>query len=365
MAISKFINGFPIGQDGRLHIIKIPSIVVVGEGAIEKVPDVVEKLGIDRVLMVTGTTTWNIAGNLVFRLLKEQGVKTFVHYVKIPSMSAVEPAVSFYYENGGFDVVIGVGGGKNLDVGKVIAKKTNSLFISVPTTSSHDGIASPFASLIERKGKYSLIAATPIAVIADTEIIANEPTRFFRAGVGDVIANINAVEDWKLARDVVGEYYGEYAANLAVMSAMHLIKNINDLLEDRVKAVRTLIEALISSGIAMGIAGSSRPGSGAEHLFSHALDGLAKQPALHGEQCALGTVMMLYYRGDDRWTEIRDYLLTLGLKLKASSLGLTQAEIIEALIRAPSIRPDRYTILHHKPLTSYLAKQLAKETGVI
>jgi len=365
MVINRFINGFPIGHDGKLHIIKIPSIIVVGEKAIEKVSDVASKLGAERALLVTGSTTWRIAGRIVRDLLEGEGIRVFTHYVNKASMSYVKPAISFYYANGGFDIVVGVGGGKNLDVGKVIAKETGSLFISVPTTPSHDGIASPFASLIERKGKHSMVATTPIAVIADTEIIAKAPKRFFKAGIGDVIANINAVEDWKLARDVVGEYYGEYAANLSLLSALHLMKNLSDLISDEIKATRTLIEALISSGIAMGIAGSSRPGSGSEHLISHALDGLAAKPALHGEQCALGTIMMLYYRGSDKLLEVYDFLMNVGMPLKAYELGLSPEEIIQALVKAPSIRPNRYTILHHKPLTLEKAKILAKEAGVI
>ena len=56
---------------------------------------------------------------------------------------------------------------------------------------------------------------------------------------------------------------------------------------------------MISSGMAISIAGNSRPASGSEHKFSHALDMIAPKPALHGEQCGVGTIMMMYLHGGD------------------------------------------------------------------
>ena len=60
-----------------------------------------------------------------------------------------------------------------------------------------------------------------------------------------------------------------------------------------------LVGSLILSGISMGIAGSSKPASGAEHKFSHALDAISKSSSLHGEQTALGLIIATYLRGDD------------------------------------------------------------------
>ncbi len=51
-------------------------------------------------------------------------------------------------------------------------------------------------------------------------------------------------------------------------------------------AIRYLIEALILTGVAMGLIGVSRPASGSEHQLSHfwEMDSIAKgeQPELHG-----------------------------------------------------------------------------------
>jgi len=113
----------------------------------------------------------------------------------------------------------------------------------------------------------------------------------------------------------------------------------------------------------MSIAGSSRPASGSEHMFSHALDIVAEKPALHGEQCGVGTIMMMSLHGGD-WKRIREVLKCIGAPVTAEELGVDRDEIIEALLMAHRIRPERYTILG-SGLTKGAAIKLAKKTGII
>jgi len=128
--------------------------------------------------------------------------------------------------------------------------------------------------------------------------------------------------------------------------------------------VRDLVEGLISTGVAAGIAGSSRPCSGSEHLFSHALDAIAPGRALHGEQCGIGTIMMAKLQGLD-WQRVRRALKSVKTPTRASDTELSDDEIVRALVKARSIRPDRYTILSKVKFTSQTARELARETGVI
>ena len=107
----------------------------------------------------------------------------------------------------------------------------------------------------------------------------------------------------------------------------------------------------------MAIAGTSRPASGAEHLFSHALDKLEASNAMHGEQCGVGTIMMEYLHGGD-WKKIRDALSMLGAPVTAKELGLKDEEVIKALEIAHSIRPERYTVLGKEGLTTATASMM-------
>jgi glycerol-1-phosphate dehydrogenase [NAD(P)+] len=131
------------------------------------------------------------------------------------------------------------------------------------------------------------------------------------------------------------------------------------------EGVRILVEALVSSGVSMCIAGSSRPASGSEHLFSHALEIVAPGKALHGEAVALGTVIMLYIYGDPLWRRIKSVMEKIGLPTKARELGVTGEELVKALTIAHTIRPERYTILSESGLSREAAIKALKETGVI
>jgi len=114
----------------------------------------------------------------------------------------------------------------------------------------------------------------------------------------------------------------------------------------------------------MSIAGSSRPCSGSEHLFSHALDLIAPKPATHGQQCGVGTIMMAHVHKMN-WKRVKETLRKVGAPTTAEELGIEPEHIIQALIRAQAIRPERYTILKEKRLSRDSAKKLAKATGVI
>jgi len=128
--------------------------------------------------------------------------------------------------------------------------------------------------------------------------------------------------------------------------------------------VREIVEALISTGVAACIAGSSRPCSGAEHLFSHALDKLEPGVGLHGEKCGIGTIMIAKLQGQD-WKKIIKTLKSVGAPTTAKEIGLKSKTLAKALTIAQSLRPERYTILKEANMTEKKAITLAKNTRVL
>ncbi|WP_434731916.1 NAD(P)-dependent glycerol-1-phosphate dehydrogenase [Thermogladius sp. KZ2Tp1] len=349
-----------------IHEIKLPFIVVVGSRVLGKTAGVLEALGGrpgDLVGIVTGRSTFEIAGREVAENLKASGFRVRVFEAGEASVGEAERiAEQARGENVGF--VLGVGGGRSIDLAKFAAGRAGARMVSAPTAPSHDGIASPFASLRGLERPTSVYATTPSAIIADTGVISRAPRRLILAGVGDLLGKFTAVKDWRLAHRLKGEYYGEYAAQLALMSAKHVLRYHELIASGSEEGVRILVEALISSGVAMCIAGSSRPASGSEHLFSHALDLLAPGRALHGEQVALGTILMLYLYGDKKWRLVRDVMRKIGLPTRADEIGVPAETIVKALTIAHKIRPERYTILGENGLAWEAAWRLVKETGV-
>ena len=353
-------NGKPSPHvEAGYHLMELPTKVLIGDGVISKLGDFVkDSAGGKRVVVASGS---NVASKI--RRAVESSLPMAPIWVEVAAADTenVDRVMRAATET---SCIIGVGGGKSVDVGKLAAFKLHLPFYSVPTSASHDGISSPFASLKGLDRPYSLMAKPPVGILADVDVIASAPRRLLASGCGDLVSKLTAVKDWELAHSVTGEYFGSYSASLALMSANAVLDHSKTIGTFSKDSVRDLVEGLISTGVAAGIAGSSRPCSGSEHLFSHYLDRLAPDRGLHGEKCGMGTIMMAKLHGID-WTRVRTALKNVGAPVKASQIGVDDSMVIEALTEASKIRPERYTILSKRRLTSKGAALLAKSTGVI
>jgi len=343
---------------------QLPREVIVGNKITKRVADVFRRLGFaESALIVAGSKTYNVAGKTVKQLLDKEGVKVHTFLAETATTKDVE-AVEEEIKALKPEVVFGVGGGTKIDIAKLSSAHQEVPFISMPTTASHDGIASPLSSVKDYGKPYSVMAQAPIAIMADTDIIMRAPWNYVTSGCGDVIAKLTSVKDWKLAHEENREYYGDYSASLALMSAKLVIQNAELIRSRKEEGLRVLLEALISCGVSMSIAGSSRPCSGSEHLFSHALDIVRPNGAMHGERCGVGTIMMACLHKSN-WKRIKKTLHILGAPTNADELGVEKEDVIEALEKSSTIRPERYTILNKLNLTRKDCKRLAKITEVI
>ena len=249
-----------------------------------------------------------------------------------------------------YDAVVGIGGGKTVDAAKYAANRWGMPMVSVATSLANDGIASPVASLINDGIKGSYGVHIPYAVIVDLDFVENGPERVNRAGIGDVISNISALADWDLGREVRGEPVDGLAASLSRVGAEAMLTMPGDMHDDAF--VTVLAEALISSGLAMAVCGSSRPCSGGCHEIIHATDTLFPDTASHGELAGLGALFCTFLRDDERrFAQMSDCLVRHSLPRTAADVGLTRDQMVEVVDFAPRTRPDRYTILEHLAMT--------------
>jgi len=350
-----------------------PREIIVGHRTTSQVAELCNRIvkG-NSALVVSGKRTKKISGDKIAKILKKADYTVTEKIVSAATVGQVNKLIN-YASKHEIDVLLGIGGGSIIDVTKLAAFELSKPFISVPTCASHDGIASPRASLKHRSGSVSKTAASPLAVLADTEIICKAPFRMLAAGCADVISNLSAVMDWKLAHRLKYEEYSSHAAVLAETAAELVIDHADEIKPDVEKSAWIAVKAMIVSGVAMSVAGNTRPASGSEHMFSHMLDhlgpgimlkGKKRKKPLHGEQCGIGAIMMTYLHGGD-WKKLRDVLKTIGAPTTSEELSVSKKKIVEALVKAHEIRPERYTILGETGLTEKAAKTLAKQTGVI
>ncbi len=347
-----------------LHVMELPRKVVVGEEILGDMGSILGDLELGKnALLIWGPNVKKIVGDTLLGSLEEKGYEVNWEIAGPSTFQEVE-RISQVTLKVGASFLVGIGGGRSIDIAKLASFNSKLPFVSVPTSASHDGISSPFASVKGLDRPYSVVAKPPIAIVADVSIISKAPLPLLVSGCGDLVSKLTAVRDWELSHERTGEYFGGYSANLALLSADLVVNNASAISDKSQDAVRVVVEALISAGVAAGIAGSSRPCSGSEHLFSHAMDITAPGKGMHGEKCGMGSIIMAKLHGLD-YMQIKDALSLMGAPTKSSDIGATEEEIIKALVLAKNIRKERYTILNEKQLTSETAKNLAKEVGVI
>lgn len=353
-------------KDKSRHVISLPRRIILGDGAVDDLDSSIRETGVKKIIVLMSKTPLKILGDRIRKILAGNGLPFKIVLVGGGDSFSEAKRIEKLFLRSKRDkaVIVSVGGGRVIDAGKIIAWRRGLEFISVPTVPSHDGIASPLASAPRGKRRYSFYTVMPSVIIGDVSILAAAPDRYFGSGVGDLVAKYTAVRDWRLSHSLRGEYYGEYAASLAENIADRIMKCADIIASDKFEGASILIEALIHCGVLIGIAGSSRPCSGSEHLFSHALDFVAGYPALHGEQVGIGTIMMSKLHNCD-WERVRETLLTVKAPVSAKDINVQEKKVIEALTIAHTIRPERYTILGDKGLTRKAAEELARSTMVI
>jgi glycerol-1-phosphate dehydrogenase [NAD(P)+] len=344
------------------HTMELPRQIVVGEKNIGQVGKFLRSLSNPKkVSIISGKNVKKIIGKEIDQSLKNAKILAVWHLAKTNEEKETI-LVQRKVKATKSDIIIGLGGGRSVDIAKLCAFNLKKPFVSIPTSASHDGIASPFVSVRGEK-PHSIVATAPLGVFVDLDIIKKAPKKLLASGCGDLMAKVTAVHDWELGRDKIGEYYGRYSANLASMSAEILIESAENFSKKGVD-VRIIVEALISAGVASCIAGSSRPCSGAEHLFSHAIDHLKFGIGLHGEKCGIGSIMIAKLQGQN-WKKIVKTLKNSGAPTTAKEIGLDAKILAKALVIAQSLRPERYTILKEVKMTEKEALKLAKSTGVL
>jgi glycerol-1-phosphate dehydrogenase [NAD(P)+] len=265
---------------------------------------------------------------------------------------------------GWYEAVVGIGGGRTIDATKYAATLAGIPMVSVATNLSHDGICSPVSSLEHEKGKGSFGVMMPIAMVVDLDYVRAAPQALVRSGVGDVISNFSAVDDWLLAARERGERLDRLALTVSRTAAEALIHQPASIESDDFLTV--LAEGLVLSGMAMSFAGSSLPSSGGDHEILHAIDQLFPGTASHGELAGVGAAFCYHLRasflgeGAGRLADIVGCLDRHGLPKLPGDLGLTEEQFAQAVHFAPQTRPGRYTILEHLSLDE---KSVLKAVG--
>ncbi len=340
---------------------RLPYHLVVKEGIFNDIPecmkDVFPKLKKSKTILVTEENLKGIFQGILDEIQRDFSKSELYLIQEVNYDSAVKLAK--YITMNDIKLVIGFGGGTVLDLAKFAAFVSKTTLISLPTTLSNDSLASPVAVLgTEGKARKSFRCTIPDAIIVDIDVIKSAPDRQLLAGIGDTISKYTALFDWKLAGERTGEAVDDFARMLSHMACESILLGPEDELKST-DFIRRLTDALVMGGLAMEIAGCSRPSSGSEHLFCHALEENHSDKVVvpHGIATAMGSFPACIFQG--RKTEkLERVIKKYGIPVKPSANGVTEEIFVKAWQGAAASRADRYTILNETDLSDARLKEI-------
>lgn len=362
---------------GKSHKVDIQAIRV-GSGVIQELPGILRDLGASHIFLVTDNYTYEAAGRQVEQLLDQAGLAYHKRVFQtetplVPNEYALGSVLAAMTSQD--DMLLAVGSGTLNDVTKYVSARTGIPYVIAATAPSMDGYASTVAPTILDGFKTTLPAVYPAAIVADVDILKDAPMPMLTAGFGDIIGKFTSLADWRLSHQLNGEYYCPEVAGVIEAAVETCAANAQALAQREPQAIQAVTEALILSGLAMGMVGVSRPASGAEHQMAHywEMDALRRgeEHPLHGNAVGVGTVLAasLYemaaeylpqgFAAPDKG-QILACLQAAGSCADPKELGIRRELCLESLLHAMELR-DRFTVqklLEQKGKLSLCAQEL-------
>ena len=339
--------------------IRIPSLLRIKPDALFKLGKYLRTNGFDRITLFYGDGIEDLVGKSVRISLASSDIVVLAQ----PTVHSneVNDVVSTAFQLlRGTQAIVAVGGGVAVDVGKYVAFLNRLPVIAVPTAISNDGFASPGASLRLDGRRISAPAAIPFGVVIDTTVIRSSPPRFTYSGIGDLISKYSAIADWKRSYHATGESLNDFSAMIAMQSIDNLVNHPVKAIDD-LDFLQLVCGALVMSGVAMEVAGSSRPASGSEHLISHAYDELAEKPRMHGEQVGIATIATTWLQDNPAHDTVLRVLGETGFLEFLAENPLDKATFLQAVHLAPTIKPGYHTILSEPDAVAKLDQHLNQD----
>lgn len=345
---------------GKSHKVDIQAIRV-GSGVMQELPGILRDLGASHIFLVADNYTYEAVGRQVEQLLDQAGLSYHKRVFQtetplVPNEYALGSVLAAMTSQD--DMLLAVGSGTLNDVTKYVSARTGIPYVIAATAPSMDGYASTVAPTILDGFKTTLPAVYPAAIVADVDILKDAPMPMLTAGFGDIIGKFTSLADWRLSHQLNGEYYCPEVAGVIEAAVETCAANAQALAQREPQAIQAVTEALILSGLAMGMVGVSRPASGAEHQMAHywEMDALRRgeEHPLHGNAVGVGTVLAasLYemaaeylpqgFAAPDKG-QILACLQAAGSCADPKELGIRRELCLESLLHAMELR-DRFTV---------------------
>jgi len=284
---------------GKNHSVGIETIKV-GNGVITKLPTVIKNYEGKKVFIIEDTHTYDVAGKKVEELLNNKfNVSKYIFTEEHLHPNELTLGRLLLEIPGDTSLIIAVGSGTINDISRFLSYKLGIPYVIVGTAPSMDGFASVVSPLIHDGVKVTYDAVYPLAIVCDIAIMKHAPMQMLQAGLGDILGKYTALADWHVANILNGEYFCSEVEKLVMSTLKKCEEAAAGVTSREAKTVENITEALILSGIAIGMVGASRPASGGEHYISHCFEMIFMNSGnnskwLHGNTVGVGVGIVAY-----------------------------------------------------------------------
>ncbi|MDR0896840.1 MAG: iron-containing alcohol dehydrogenase [Oscillospiraceae bacterium] len=322
------------------------SAYTVGAGAMDALA---KALAGRRVAIVTGEKSWAAAEGRMPPLDR----CALLRYGGECTMAAIADTAA-KAQAAGADAVLGVGGGKALDVAKGAAARLGLLVYAVPTIAATCAAVTALSVVYHEDGaldQFLLLDRPPEQAFLDTELLARAPARYFRAGLADAMAK--HLECTLAQRGQAVRYVSGLGADISRSIFTPLLQTGAQAYRDcqAGQATDALADALqrmiVSVGMTSLLVDEAHNGAVA-HSVCYGLGALpgVEGRVLHGELVGYGCLVQLALDQDmERLSALRAFLQAIGSPVSLKEMAIpADAEALTPALRATLAGPDMETL---------------------
>ena len=341
---------------------KLDTAIKFGAGRYRQEQNLLGQLGEEfarfgkRIFIVTGPRSWAAVSDGLEPSLKEAGLEYHVEmyggWCSYEGARRLADAAQAF----GADEIVGVGGGKLVDVAKAAAEYAGLGVIAVATSAS---TCAPFTCMSvmyteEGANKNCWRYEHELdGVYVDLDVIAACPIRYNAAGILDAMAKRIEILNGRDGLDLVDTDIDLFCAyNWASWIYDVLEKYGQAAIEDNRKGTYTKLISdmafvnVAATGVVANITKSFRQSNLAHDFYYCARTLFTKETSvfIHGEIVAVGLLMQLFYnRTPEQEEPLRTYMRSMDLPLTLAEIGIEPTEENLASIEE-FMRPTRGVI---------------------
>ncbi|TXK73506.1 iron-containing alcohol dehydrogenase family protein [Paenibacillus sp. N3.4] len=313
-------------------IVKAPNRYINEPDILSKSGEWIVAIG-KEALLITGSKALEAVKSTLLPSLASAGVSyTLQFYNGTVTRDEIE-GLSQQAENGKFDVIIGIGGGKVLDISKAVGDKTGLPVVTVPTIAATCAAWSALTVLYDEQGRstgYLPLKQSPVLALADTRLLAAAPKRYLASGIGDTIVKwyetiVNVKEDPHSIDVRIGTNTAKLALEILQQHGPIAYQEA-DHGEVTPSFIETTNAILLLAGLVGSLSGQSSRAGIAHAIHSSLTHFPETQNTLHGEKVAFGLLAQVVLEGksDQEIQELGELLHVFGLPITLQQLGITE-----------------------------------------